>query len=48
MQEMLAESLDGQAALRQLWTGITRDFLQARHDRPLGRPAGGRILGVAS
>ena len=41
MQEMLAESADGQAALRQLWTGITRDFLQSRHDRPLPRPAGG-------
>jgi len=48
MQEMLAESPDGQAALRRLWTGITRDFLQARHDRPLGRPTGGKLLGVAS
>ena len=35
MQEMLAESADGQAALRGLWTGITREFLQSRHDRPL-------------
>ncbi|HLZ66434.1 MAG TPA: TetR/AcrR family transcriptional regulator [Aliidongia sp.] len=41
MQEMLAESADGQAALRGLWTGIVREFLQSRHDRPLGRPVGG-------
>lgn len=41
MQEMLAESADGQAALRQLWIGIARDFLQSRHDRPLPRPTGG-------
>lgn len=46
MQEMLAESADGQAALRQLWTGITRDFLQSRHDRPLPRPAGAPSLGT--
>jgi AcrR family transcriptional regulator len=38
MQEMLAESIDGQAALRGLWIGIARDFLQSRHDRPPGRP----------
>jgi AcrR family transcriptional regulator len=41
MQEMLAETPDGQAALRQLWTGIARDFLQASHDRPPRRPASG-------
>jgi len=39
MQEMLAQSPDSQARLRRLWTDITRDFLQARHDRPLHRPA---------
>jgi AcrR family transcriptional regulator len=48
MQEMLAESPDGQAALRQLWTGIARDFLHARHDRPPRRPAGGPTLGALS
>ncbi|HEV2674593.1 MAG TPA: TetR/AcrR family transcriptional regulator [Aliidongia sp.] len=46
MQEMLAESPDGQAALRGLWTGVTRDFLQSRHDRPLRRPSGGPLLGA--
>lgn len=46
MQEMLAESADGQAALRGLWTGISRDFLQSRHDRPLRQGAGGPLLGA--
>jgi AcrR family transcriptional regulator len=38
MQEMLAPSGDGQAGMRALWTGITRDFLHARRDRPRHRP----------
>ncbi|GGF27293.1 TetR family transcriptional regulator [Aliidongia dinghuensis] len=46
MQEMLAQSADGQAPLRRLWTGLARDYLQARHERPLGRPAGGPPLGA--
>jgi AcrR family transcriptional regulator len=39
MQEMLAETADGQAALRGLWTRIAHDFLQSRHERP-GRSPG--------
>jgi AcrR family transcriptional regulator len=46
MQEMLADSGDGQAALRGLWTGIAREFLQSRHDRSIGRPAGGPPSGA--
>jgi hypothetical protein len=45
IQEMLTETADGQAALRGLWAGIARDFLQSRHDRPLGQAAGISLLG---
>lgn len=45
MHEMLAESVDGQAALRSLETGITRDFLQARHELPPGVGTAGPLLG---